>query len=188
MIYCLLPHQCNLSSAISLSPSQYDAIPSGPPMTSGQLCSPLSGDGPKLVTELAHLDQTMGDITDELAQEVIKMAHNDERVHHVAHKAGQHVQKQHQQLAQAAHELQHGTQNSLNVEGELQNSYLNQQSYYMYMVGWTILIAIMIAIVLYTLTDPGSSELGLVIMVFGGILALFVLMYLWRNLSGTVVK
>ena len=184
----LLPHQCNLSNAISLSPSQYDAIPSGPPMTSGQLCSPLSGDGPKLVTELAELDQVMGDITDELALEVIKMAHNDEKVHHVAHKAGQHVEKQHQQLAQAAHELQHGSSSSINVEGELENAYLNQQSYYLHMVGWTILIGIMIAVVLYTLTDPGSSELGLIIMVFGGILALIVLRYLWNNISGTIIK
>ena len=100
-------------------------------------------------------------------------------MHSLASATGQHLSGQHQQLASASSIISHGTPEHLNILGELQSSNLQRRSNYLYMMGWSIVVVMLALLLMYTLTDPGGSEIGLIILIFGLIVAYYVFSWLW---------
>ena len=87
-----------------------------------------------------------------------------------------------QQLASAAHNLAHGSPQELSVQGELESSFLNQQSQYLHMFAWFgLLVAAMYYITLSQTfsQDTRTIVLGLCIL----ILVIVACSWLWNNLN-----
>ena len=87
-----------------------------------------------------------------------------------------------QHLASAAHNLAHGSPQDLSVQGELESSYLNQQSQYLHMFAWFgLLVAAMYYITLSQTFSPDTRTivLGLCIL----ILVIVACSWLWNNLN-----
>ena len=171
---------CNVP-AISLTNAEYNAIPSGNPMTSTSVCDQLDVD-PNVWSKLSKLNDKLLALAEAMGKELGELVVTDIKLKQAVEQQQQQLNGYITTLNDDKSRMSHHNQRYITVEGEREDSGLVLQSNWYHYLVWLVLAVTILSITVHTLMtgDPGRVANGVTLII--SLILLYILVrWLYRH-------
>lgn len=166
----------------TLSATQYNAIPSGGPMTTTDYCMQLDVN-PGVWKKLMQLNSRLTELAGELSIELGNVVVDDVKISMARDIERDRLNKYTAQLGQQQTEIALYSQSMETVQGEQESSALQSTAAWTHMIMWILVVALVVSITVRAFFSGDSTPVMDGLAVVGAIIVLYVIVAHWMSKS-----
>jgi len=170
---------CNVP-AITISDSEYNAIPSSGNMTSTDKCLQLDID-PALWNKIMRLNDELLALSEKLAEELSKLVIQDVELKVALDESQKQIYQTSQSLKNDRSSLGTYQTTIITTNAEQEDTYLLQNMRYLHMLAWFFLVITVLSLTAHAFVAPSSKVSDVIGLIFGMILLFVIANWLWNK-------